>query len=231
MGIHKLFYFLKTLDNCNSICYNTIVLYPFGNDNKEEFNMSKNQSKTKTLVMLGLLTAIVVVLQLLGSFIKFGAFSVSLVLIPIVVGSAIYGWKGGGWLGFVFGVTVLISGDAAAFLTVNVIGTIITVLLKGAVAGVCTGLVYDLLKNKNDTLAVAVSAIVCPIVNTGIFILGCLLFFMDTITSWAEGAGYSENLGKYIIVGLVGVNFLLEMGINVILSPAVVRIINIKKKI
>ncbi|MCD7873086.1 MAG: energy-coupled thiamine transporter ThiT, partial [Clostridiales bacterium] len=84
--------------------------------------MNKN---TKKLVGIGLFTAIVVVLQLLGSFIKFGTFSISLVLIPIVVGTALYGIGAGAWLGLAFGVTVLISGDAAAFLTVNVIGTIV----------------------------------------------------------------------------------------------------------
>lgn len=65
--------------------------------------------KTKTLTGLALFTAIIVVLQLLGSFIKFGPFSISLVLIPIVVGAAVYGPKAGAYLGGVFGVVVLIA--------------------------------------------------------------------------------------------------------------------------
>ena len=52
------------------------------------------------MVGIGLFTAIVVVLQFLGGGIKFGMFSISLVLVPIVVGAAVYGWAAGGWLGF-----------------------------------------------------------------------------------------------------------------------------------
>ena len=57
------------------------------------------KNNTKKIVMLGVLTAIVVVLQFLGSFIRFGPFSISLVLIPIVVGAALLGVGAGAWLG------------------------------------------------------------------------------------------------------------------------------------
>ena len=181
--------------------------------------MNKN---TKKLVGVALFTAIVVVLQLLGSFIKFGPFSVSLVLIPIVVGTALYGIGAGVWLGIAFGVTVLASGDASAFLAVNVPGTIITVLAKGAAAGLLAGAVYKLLEKKNKTIA-------CPIGNTGVFLLGCALFFMPTIEGWAAGLGM-ESAGTYMITTLVGFNFIFEMLVNIILSPIIVRLIGLGKK-
>ena len=34
----------------------------------------------------------------------------------------------------------------------------------------------------------------------------------------------------YIILGLVGVNFLIELGINLVLSPIIERIIRLRKK-
>ncbi len=95
----------------------------------------KERISTRTLVGTALFTAIVVVLQFLGAFIRFGPFSISLVLVPIVVGAALYGAGAGAWLGFVFGLVVLLSGDAAAFLVVNPLGTILTVLVKGTMAG------------------------------------------------------------------------------------------------
>ena len=98
-------------------------------------------SKTKNMVGVGLFTAIVVVLQFLGGGIKFGMFSISLVLVPIVVGAAVYGWKAGALLGFAFGVAVLISGDAAAFLAVNPLATVLVVLVKGICCGFAAGLI------------------------------------------------------------------------------------------
>ncbi len=188
------------------------------------------KADTKKLVGVALFTAIVVVLQLVGSFIKLGTFSISLVLVPIVIGAALYGVGAGTWLGFVFGFTVLVSGDAAAFLAVNPIGAVVVCLAKGMLAGCCAGLVYKAIEKKSPTVAVAVSAVVCPVVNTGVFLLGCVVFFMETIIGWADIFGFGSNVAAYMIVGLVGVNFLLELLVNVILSPAVVRLIHIGKK-
>lgn len=191
--------------------------------------MQNNTGKTRKLTGIAIFTAIVIVLQLLGSFIRFGPFSISLVLIPIVVGAAMYGTAAGAWLGFIFGLVVLLSGDAAAFLGVNALGTIITVIAKGTLAGLCAGLVFRALVKTNTYVAVIVSAVVCPVVNTGVFLLGCLLFFMETINGWAAAAGFA-SAGTYMIVGLVGLNFVFELLVNVILSPVIVRVISIGKK-
>lgn len=184
---------------------------------------------TSTIVGIGLLTAIVVVLQFVSMALRFSAFSITLTLVPIVVGAALYGWKTGAWLGLVFGAAVLLTGDAAAFLTINPAGTIATVLVKGAMAGLVAGLVYRLIAKKNQVAAVLVSSIVAPIVNTGIFLLGCRLFFFDTVAAWGAGLGF-ENTFVYMIVGLVGGNFLIELGVNIVLNPAILQIIKIGKK-
>ena len=219
-------------------------------------------SKTKKIVGIGLFTAIVLVLQFLGGGIKFGMFSISLVLVPIVVGAAVYGWQAGAWLGFTFGVAVLLSGDAAAFLAVDVVGTVLTVLVKGTAAGLCSGLVYKLvvtLMNKhskkrmqfiknnygigeccetgvyeyisrnNRYVAVIAAAVICPIVNTGVFMLGCVLFFMETVAGWGAAVGF-ENVASYMFLGLAGTNFLIELVTNLLLSPVIVRLISYAKK-
>ena len=193
--------------------------------------MEKKSISTRTLTGMALLTAVVVILQFLGAFVRFGPFSISLVLIPIVVGAALYGPLAGAWFGFVFGMVVLLSGDAAAFLVVSPLGTILTVLLKGSLAGLCSGLVYKVLSRSETKvhgvdLAVVAAAVVCPVVNTGVFLLGCLAFFMPTISEWAAGMGF-ESVGKYMIFGLVGGNFLFELLFNIILSPIIVRLIHI----
>ena len=192
--------------------------------------MNTNTKKQTELVALGaLFTALVIILQLIGSAIRFGPFSISLVLVPIVLGSAICGYKIGGFLGFIFGAAVLISGDAAAFLAVDVFGTILTVLVKGTLCGLAAGLVFKALCRYNTYLAVIAAAIVCPIVNTGIFLVGCLLFFMEPVTAWATALGFTD-VGKYMIFGLVGGNFLVEMAVNIVLAPVILRIIALIKK-
>ena len=190
---------------------------------------AKRRTKTETLVLAALMTALVVILQFMGSFVRLGPFQCSLVLMPIVVGAAMCGKKVSAWLGFVFGMVVLLNGDAAAFLTVNAIGTVITVLAKGTLCGLCAGFVYDLLKNKNQYLAVLGAAIVCPIVNTGVFLIGCFVFFFETISSWGLAMGF-ENALQYMFLGLVGGNFLFELLTNIVLCPAIVRVLNLRKK-
>ena len=193
--------------------------------------MKKTNSKmsTQTMVLGAVLTALVVILQLMGGFIRLGMFQISLVLLPIVIGAATCGVGVGAWLGFVFGMVVLLNGDAAPFLAVSVPGTIITVLAKGIACGLTAGIVYKALEKFNRYTAVIAAAIVCPIVNTGVFLLGCLAFFMNTIREWGMAEGYTNVVG-YMFLGLVGGNFLVELASNIILSPAIVKLLNIKKK-
>lgn len=182
-------------------------------------------TKTQKIVGIGLFTAIIVALQLLAASIKFGPFSITLVLAPIVIGAALYGIGAGTWLGVAFGVSVLISGDAAAFMTINPAGTVVTVLLKGMFAGLVAGLIYKALESKNKTVAVILAGIACPIVNTGIFLAGCYLFFQEWLVSVFGTTGFAT-----VVTGLVSVNFAVELGINMVLASVIVRVIDIGKK-
>lgn len=182
-------------------------------------------TKTQKIVGIGLFTAIVVALQLLAASIKFGPFSITLVLAPIVIGAALYGVGAGAWLGVAFGLSVLISGDAAAFMTINPAGTVITVLLKGMLAGLAAGLIYKALEKTNKSVAVVLAGIACPIVNTGIFLAGCYLFFQEWLVSVFGTTGFAT-----VVTGLVSINFAVELGINMVLASVIVRVIDIGKK-
>lgn len=189
-------------------------------------NVNAKKVNVKRIAGVGLLTALVVVLQLLGSFIRFGTVSITLVLLPIVVGAALYGVGAGAWLGGVFGVVVLCQPDTAFFLNMSMGGTILTVLAKGILAGVLSGLVYRVISKKNKYAGVVCAAVVCPLVNTGVFLLGCRLFFFDWILESADGG----NAFIFMITSFVGLNFLVELIVNVVLSPVIVRLVNIGKK-
>ena len=176
--------------------------------------MSNAKTNTYKLTGLGILTAIIVVLQVFTTFVHFGPFSITLALIPIVVGAAMYGKGAGAYLGAVFSVVVVImcitGGDVGGAMVwaANPIMCIIMCMLKGTVAGFLAGLMYELLQEKNKLLGVILAALISPIANTGIFIIGMLLFFKDTLAAWAGGS----DLLTYIIMGLTGINFLIELG-------------------
>ena len=194
--------------------------------------MQNRRISTQKLVMGAILTALVVVLQFVAlayrALFPLAPFTITLVLVPIVLGAALCDTRIAGWLGFVFGVIVLVT-DAGAFLAISVPATVLVVLVKGTAAGVCAGLVYRLLEKKNRYFATAVAALVSPVVNTGIFLIGCRLFFFETIKSWGLAGGF-DNALSYMILGLVGINFLIEIGINIILTPVIVRLVNIRKR-
>jgi len=203
-------------------------------------NESKSLKKTKVLVGMAIFTALVVVLQQLAGSIKIGPFSPSLVLIPMVIGAASYGVKSGAWLGLVFGVLVLIAcitgtdPGGNAMWVFNPAVTAVICIVKGVAAGALAGLAYKALANKNQIVATVAAAIVCPVVNTGLFTVGAVAVFQPLLqqwaSGWAEAAGRAgTDLVTYIFLGMIGVNFLVEMGINVVLSPVIVRILKIRK--
>ena len=183
-----------------------------------------NKIETRKLVLLGLLTAIVVVLQALAAVLPVYPFTLTLSLVPMVIGAALVSPLAGGWLGLVFGLVVLISGNANPFLVISPIATVLLVLAKGAFAGLAAGAVYSLFAKKSRTVATIISAVICPIVNTGIFVIGCYAFFLPTLREWAAAFEF-ENATAYIFLGMISFNFIFEVGINIILSPVIIRLV------
>ena len=192
-------------------------------------NTQKRRMTTRMMTLGAIMTALVIILQLLATFTTFfGPFSTAVALIPIVIGAAMCGIVVGAWLGLVFGAVVLLSGGAALFWTFSIYGTIITVLAKGALCGLAAGLVYRLLERFNKYVAVLGAAIICPIVNTGVFLLGCRIFFMPFADAIAQTVNLTVS-GMSVFFALAMANFLFELGMNILLSPVIVRLLNIKK--
>ena len=149
-----------------------------------------NQKRKSVLqmVQLAMLTALVVVLQLAGSFIKIGPLPLSLVLVPIVIGATLLGPKSGLFLGSVFGVITMIMGitgvDAFSFILwgANPVWFVIVCILKAAMAGLGAGLIYKglekVFKGKHIMLQTVLASISAPIINTGIFVIGMVFILL-----------------------------------------------------
>jgi len=183
---------------------------------------------TRKLVLLALLTAIVIVLQVLAVVIRGPVFSLNLVLIPIVVGAVLISPLAGAWLGFVFG-TVVLLGDATVmpFMTFNPIATVVVILSRGIFSGLAAGWVYKLLESKGKYLGVFGAAVISPVVNTALFVAGMYIFFIPLMGDW--GVSGAAEIASFIFLVMVGVNFIAELAVNMVLSPTVVRLVQFGK--
>ncbi|MBO7150104.1 MAG: ECF transporter S component [Clostridia bacterium] len=187
---------------------------------------------TKNVVYLAILTTLLVVLNLLGTVFKIVT-NVNLTLIPIVVGALTLGIKGGFILGLISGLMTFIFGVTGIdpftnfLFTQHPVLTFLVCTVKITAAAVLGALVYNVLKNKNKYVATFVASAVVPVVNTLIFILGALLM-SDTISVLSSAEGVSVIY--FLIVICAGINFLIELGINLIVAPAIYSVIRVVDK-
>ncbi len=194
---------------------------------KQKFFSAKN------VTTLGILLALVIVLQAIGGYIKIGATPLSFVLVPIILGGILCGVWGGAFLGFAFGVIVLLQGVAGidAFTMIllqdHPVYTTLLCLVKGTAAGLLSGLTYGWIAKKSVYGGVFAAAVVAPIVNTGLFILGALAFLQDTIrANFLDG----YTVLYFLIILCAGINFLVELAIDLICAPALHSVIRVVKK-
>lgn len=192
-----------------------------------------SNANTKRLVTLGILAAIVIILQFAVS-IPLGPFTVTLTLVPIIIGAILYGPAGGAILGAIFGIVVsvqVVTGAAGAFSTMmlqqTAIGTLGICILKGLLAGLVAGLLFQAVSKKSYYGGVMAAAIAAPIVNTGIFSIACLTLFKGLVVS---ALGTEAGLLVAFLTAFIGVNFLVEFLVNVLLVPVIVRILKAVNK-
>jgi uncharacterized membrane protein len=195
---------------------------------------SRKQQKGKTqyMVTLALLVALTVVLQFVGAMIPaLGSTSWSFVLIPIVIGGLVLGVRAGGVLGLAFGIVTVIRGllgmDALTThlmfydnSAINMVLTIVLCIVKAVAAGVIPPLVHRSLKRVLPRGSVWITAALAPIVNTGIFMLG-MVFLLTPLAAFVGDAVY------FLFFTILVCNFLPELAINLVASPAIYRVTTI----
>lgn len=195
--------------------------------------MKTTKRSIEALVGTALLAALVLLLQFFVS-IPMGAFTITLTLVPIMLGAILYGPAVGALLGGVFGAAVsfqVITGAAGVLSTQMLqmapVITIVVCLLKGILAGLGAGWIHKLLSRRgSNPLAVILSAISCPLINTGIFVAALFMFYYDLMISYAA-ENTMAGVVTLVFVGIVGLNFVVEFLINVLLVPVVLRLLAI----
>lgn len=185
------------------------------------------KKKTVKLTVIAILLAIAILLQAFASVIVFPVTNSSpaLSFIPIVVGAILYGPSVGALLGFVWSAFIIASGQASYYMGMSAVGTFVTVLTKGTCAGLVSGLLYKVLKNRNKVVAIIVASIAAPLINSLLYRVGLVTFFRDFYFGKADEKGLSPI--AYFIVAFTSASFFLEVALSAIFSPVVVRICNI----
>ena len=180
----------------------------------------------RRITWLAILLALVIALQSFGGTITIGTVQLNFTLIPIVLGAILLGPIAGMLLGFACGIVIMIQVIMGLVPFYTLIWTespvvaALTCVVKTTVAGLVSGLAYKLLYKKNAYVAVFVASALVPIINTALFIVGCLGMW-NAITMIAGGSA----IFGFILVSLVGFNFFIELAINLLVAPALHRVI------
>ncbi|MBQ8291761.1 MAG: ECF transporter S component [Clostridia bacterium] len=187
----------------------------------------KDFFSAKRITGMAVLLALVIVLQAFGGTVAIGAVQLNFTLIPIVLGAILFGPLIGAFLGFACGVVVLIQvimGMVPFYVLIwtnDPVVTTLTCIVKTKAEGLISGLLFKWISGKNELAAVFVASGIVPVVNTLLFIVGCL--FMKAVNVMAG----EQNLLAFILVGIVTFNFFVEFAINLLVAPALHRVIGI----
>lgn len=185
------------------------------------------------MVQIALFAALVAVLQVFSTVVPMPYVKITLTLIPVVLGGVYFGKGAAMFLGAVFGAVVTVftvSGfdfGANMMFVARPIMTVFICFTKGMLAGLVSAAVYELLhKNEkiSETKAITFAAAAAPIVNTAFFCTFLFAFYPEILQQWAGGT----NVFIYMITGLVGVNFVVEFLLNIILCPVIGTKVKIK---
>ncbi|MBR0189353.1 MAG: hypothetical protein IJQ23_03075 [Clostridia bacterium] len=189
-------------------------------------------SQAKKLTYFSVLTALTVVLQLIGNTVRIGVVTLNFSLIPIVLAAILLGVWYGTALGAITGLIILLhcgilgaDGFTNVLFATDPVIISLVCIVKTAAAGAVSALLFKLISKKSGFAATLVASGIVPVVNSGLFILGmlCIIPSLRAAGFMAEGA----NAFSVIVIGFVGLNFVFEFALNLIVAPALYRVINV----
>ena len=185
----------------------------------------KNGFKPRELTLLGLLTAVLLVMSFtpLG-YLNIGPLAITLNMIPVAIGAIALGPTGGAILGGVFGMTSFlqclgIGGTSAMGVILFEINPLLAFLqrfLPRLVTGLACGYIYLWTKKLfNQSIAGYIAGFCAAFLNTALFMLTLVLFFWNT--DYLQALINGRNIFLFIVT-FVGVNAVFEMLVSTAVS-------------
>lgn len=193
--------------------------------------MTNSSEKIRRWVTFAMLAALVALLQVFGGLIPMpGGIAPTLALIPIVLGGVLLGVWYGAALGALFGLITVLQAPFGALTLVlfseKPVLFVLIAMVKAIAAGVVPALIYHVFARKYPRAGVVVASISAPIINTVIFVLG-MLTILDTVEGFiaADPALGGVSALKFVFSAIISINFVVELLVNAVLSPAIYRVI------
>lgn len=190
----------------------------------------------KNIALLGILTGLVIVLQLVASAIPMFGVTMNFSLIPIALAGIMLGVFGGAFVGFVCGLVIFITTavlgqePSTAFLFhTNPFVLSVICIGKTTIAGAVSGLAFKVISKRNKTVAVGVSSLIIPVVNTGIYMVG-IVIMKSSVADFFNLNSSTAGVVFAVVFGLIWLSFVLEIVINTIFTPVLYRVIKVIDK-
>lgn len=187
--------------------------------------MMKNEKiSVKTLVLLGLMTAVLLIMAYtpLG-YLKVGALSITFNMIPVAISAIALGPVGGAVIGGVFGLTSFLqavqgtSSLGSMLFSINPVYSAVLCFVPRILDGLLVGFISDLIKKRggstgNMVLASAVSGFAAAFLNTLFFMTTLMILFgnSDVVVGYREKLAPGKNVLIFVCV-FVGINAVVEM--------------------
>ena len=190
--------------------------------------MKERKPDTRRLVMAAMLCGILIVMETSGiGFVQLGAFKVTTMHIPVILGAVLMGWKTGLGLGAVFGLCSVWTNSTkpgptsfmfSPFLADDAAGAFKAIWIAlgcRILFGLIAGLIWKGLKKTrlNDFIALPVCAVTSTLTHT-ILVLSSIYLLMQTEPISVGGL-------FYYILGVVASNGIFEMLLAAVLVTAI----------
>lgn len=199
---------------------------------------ASSRPDTKQLVRLAVLTAVILVMAFtpLGYF-KTGGLSVTLLQIPVVIGSILLGPASGAVLGAVFGLTSVLQcfglePFGTTLMGINPIGTLLVCLVPRVLMGLLAGLLFRGLNRgaAKGLFPYAATCLAGAVLNTLLFMGLLIAFFFRT--EFLQGIASALGAASPIpfIAAFVGVNGVIEAAVCCVVGAAISRTLHLLSK-
>jgi len=191
---------------------------------ENQTNSKAIRGRTLMLAQVAVLAAIMAILDRTGlGYFKIGVFSLTIMMVPVIIGGITLGPLAGAVLGGVFGVTILFLPETQFFMGVNPVATIVLVVgARGLLVGFLSGVMFRAFRrfDKPGTWAYAATGLLSSLLNTFVLIVGLALVFSKHLENTRMGVFTT-------FITALGVQALIEAVICTLIAGVVAKSVNV----